>query len=151
MSLRLICERIFWNFSIIASISDNHQNLRVEDARLLFDDRWLLFLRRGFTADNRFKVIECINRTIEEWNEVVECYTTQKDSSNAIAFQLQNYVELRESVKQGLTKLSKLDRYVYDMTFQMYINRLIQRLGQIDSLLPNYSNNTITTNTLLRD
>jgi hypothetical protein len=144
MSLRLICERIFWNFSIIASISDNHQNLRVEDARLLFDDRWLLFLRRGFTSDNRFKVIECINRTIEEWNEVVECYITQKDgnSNNAITFQLQNYIELRESVKQGLTKLSKLDRYVYDMTFQMYINRLIQRLGQIDSLLPNSNHNT---------
>ncbi len=121
MSFRFVCERIFWNFETIAKISDNYQNLRVEDARLFFDDRWFLSVRRLITYDNRHKVLDCIEHTIEEWFEIAQ-HAPQE---------MKYYLQIKESVEAGLQKLAKLNRYVNDMTFQMRVHRLLQRLSQI--------------------
>jgi hypothetical protein len=120
MSFRFVCERIFWNFETIAMISDNHQNLRVDDARLFFDDRWLLSIRRLISYDNRHKVLDCIERTIEEWREV----------STHAPEEMKYYCQIKDSLEQGLQKLAKLNRYVNDTTFQMRVKSLIKRLVQ---------------------
>jgi hypothetical protein len=123
MSFRFICERIFWNFETIAKISDNHQNLRVDNARLYFDDRWFLSIRRLMTYDNRDKVLDCIERNIEEWFEVVQHNPPE----------VKYYNQIKESVQMGLQKLAQLSRYVNDMNFQMRVNRLLQRLSHIET------------------
>ena len=123
MSFQRICERIFWNFDTIAIISDNHQNLRVEDAKLYFDDRWFLPLRRLVSYDNRHKVLDCIEQTIVEWCEIVP--------HNPI--EIKYYNQIKNSVMAGLEKLAKLGRYTHDMTFQMRVRGLLQRLAQLET------------------
>jgi hypothetical protein len=123
MSFQRICDRIFWNFDTIAIISDNHQNLRVENSRLYFDDRWFLSFRRLVSYDNRHKVLDCIEETIAEWCELVK----------HDPIEIKYYNQIKDSVMSGLEKLAKLGRYAYDMTFQMRVRGLLQRLAQLET------------------
>lgn len=152
MAVQTVVNDILWNLDIISAVT-THQTLMVYGDKLEFDARYLQHLRRHITNDSRQLILHTIQKTFSLCEEIIQSYqyvlsseslksicidsptvhdsvwlqNEQIDIANSIYDNLQNFIQRKAGVIQGLKTLSNFERYNMDTSFKLEMNRLIEK------------------------
>ena len=144
MSLETVHKELLWNFDTLIHVTEQ-TTLLVVGNRLELDTRSLQSIRRTYTADSRFQIIDKIKRTLVVCEELLVSYKLSsflnhcqtKDDYLLASVVKRNVDQLASrlpSAGEGLGKLANFERYSHDKHFQIEIGYLKDKLQTLSDL-----------------
>jgi hypothetical protein len=134
MALKTILSDAMFNLDSISEVNI-HSTLLVKNNKLICDTRYLQFIQRFINGDGRFEILDTIKKTFVVLDEIIHAYAHYKLKKSElyedISYNVQELINRKTSVIDGLVKLGKFKRYEQDVTFKINLKCCVKLWDKI--------------------